>query len=111
AEEAAREAVREKTDEELQAEDRPDTDARQRDAHRALTRDALQRMGPAVRKLVEEHDIDPGSIRGSGREGRVTKADVLDYLASSQPAATTGFEDDAPPAGERPAPVVDNRRE
>src|SRR5690606_32337278 len=34
---------------------------------------ALQKMGPAVRKRGEEHDIDPTAIRGSGREGRVTK--------------------------------------
>ena len=39
------------------------------------------RMGPAVRKLVEEHDLDPASIAGSGREGRITKGDVLNYIA------------------------------
>ena len=27
-------------------------------------------MGPAVRKLVEEHDLDPRSVAGTGREGR-----------------------------------------
>jgi 2-oxoglutarate dehydrogenase E2 component (dihydrolipoamide succinyltransferase) len=51
------------------------------------------RMGPAVRKLVEEHDIDPTSIAGSGREGRITKGDVLDYLADHQ-ATTVGIEHD-----------------
>ncbi len=50
-------------------------------------------MGPAVRKLVEEHDIDPHSIAGSGREGRITKGDVLDYLADHQ-ATTVGIEHD-----------------
>ncbi|HEX6995329.1 MAG TPA: 2-oxoglutarate dehydrogenase complex dihydrolipoyllysine-residue succinyltransferase [Gammaproteobacteria bacterium] len=73
----------------------------------AESRDGLQKMGPAVRKLVEEHDIDPAAIRGSGREGRVTKADVLGYLASTQPA-TTGFDYEARPE-ERPA--VGGRRE
>lgn len=51
------------------------------------------RMGPAVRKLVEEHDIDPMAIAGSGREGRITKGDVLDYLADHQ-ATTVGIEHD-----------------
>src|SRR5690606_27052494 len=74
---------------------------------RPESRDALQRMGPAVRKLVEEHDIDPSAIRGSGREGRVTKADVLDYLASTQPV-TTELDEEARP-DERPA--VGGRRE
>jgi 2-oxoglutarate dehydrogenase E2 component (dihydrolipoamide succinyltransferase) len=49
------------------------------------------RMGPAVRKLVEEHDLDPSAIAGSGREGRITKGDVLDYIADHQ-ATTVGIE-------------------
>ena len=48
------------------------------------------RMGPAVRKLVEEHDLDPASIAGSGREGRITKGDVLNYIADHQ-ATTVGL--------------------
>jgi 2-oxoglutarate dehydrogenase E2 component (dihydrolipoamide succinyltransferase) len=48
-------------------------------------------MGPAVRKLVEEHDLDPTAIAGSGREGRITKGDVLDYIADHQ-ATTVGIE-------------------
>ena len=51
------------------------------------------RMGPAVRKLVEEHDLDPAAISGSGREGRITKGDVLDYIADHQ-ATTVGIEHD-----------------
>jgi 2-oxoglutarate dehydrogenase E2 component (dihydrolipoamide succinyltransferase) len=51
------------------------------------------RMGPAVRKLVEEHDLDPTAIAGSGREGRITKGDVLDYIADHQ-ATTVGIEHD-----------------
>ena len=54
---------------------------------------SANRMGPAVRKLVEEHDIDPAAIAGSGREGRITKGDVLDYLADHQ-ATTVGIEHD-----------------
>jgi 2-oxoglutarate dehydrogenase E2 component (dihydrolipoamide succinyltransferase) len=54
---------------------------------------SANRMGPAVRKLVDEHDIDPKSIAGSGREGRITKGDVLDYLADHQ-ATTVGIEHD-----------------
>jgi 2-oxoglutarate dehydrogenase E2 component (dihydrolipoamide succinyltransferase) len=108
AEEAAREAVRAKTDDE-----RFGAEGGGARAGRGRSADdrpgALQRMGPAVRKLVEEHDIDPASIQGSGREGRVTKADVLGYLARSQPAAATGLEDEA--AGAEPASQVSGRRE
>ena len=54
------------------------------------------RMGPAVRKLVDEHDIDPAAIAGSGREGRITKGDVLEYLADHQ-ASTVGLEHEVLP--------------
>jgi 2-oxoglutarate dehydrogenase E2 component (dihydrolipoamide succinyltransferase) len=48
-------------------------------ADAAATRSA-DRLGPAARRLVEEHDIDAADIAGTGREGRVTKGDVLKYL-------------------------------
>jgi 2-oxoglutarate dehydrogenase E2 component (dihydrolipoamide succinyltransferase) len=54
---------------------------------------SANRMGPAVRKLVEEHDLDPAAIAGSGREGRITKGDVLEYIADHQ-ATTVGIEHD-----------------
>jgi 2-oxoglutarate dehydrogenase E2 component (dihydrolipoamide succinyltransferase) len=37
-------------------------------------------MGPAARKLVADNRLDAGSISGSGRDGRITKADVIDFL-------------------------------
>ncbi|HKF95662.1 MAG TPA: 2-oxoglutarate dehydrogenase complex dihydrolipoyllysine-residue succinyltransferase, partial [Gammaproteobacteria bacterium] len=38
----------------------------------------------AVRKLLQEHQLDPREIDGSGKEGSITKADVLAYL-NAQP--------------------------
>ena len=38
------------------------------------------KLGPAVRNLIEEHALDPATIRGTGREGRITKTDVLGHL-------------------------------
>ncbi len=37
-------------------------------------------LSPSVRRLLEENQLDPVGIRGTGRDGRLTKADVLDYL-------------------------------
>jgi 2-oxoglutarate dehydrogenase E2 component (dihydrolipoamide succinyltransferase) len=65
---------------------------------------SANRMGPAVRKLVEEHDLDPASIAGSGREGRITKGDVLDYLADHQ-ATHVGIEHDVESRDEDDEPV------
>ena len=37
-------------------------------------------LSPSVRRLLEENQLDPVGIQGTGRDGRLTKADVLDYL-------------------------------
>jgi 2-oxoglutarate dehydrogenase E2 component (dihydrolipoamide succinyltransferase) len=43
-------------------------------------------LSPSVRRLVEEHQLDPTKIRGSGLDGRLTKGDVLEYIdAGAEP--------------------------
>ena len=37
---------------------------------------AAMTLSPAVRKLVEEHQLNPAAIRATGKDGRLTKADV-----------------------------------
>ncbi len=37
-------------------------------------------LSPSVRRLIAENALDPSLIKGSGKEGRLTKVDVLDYL-------------------------------
>ena len=47
-------------------------------------------LSPAVRRLVEEHGLDPAAIAGTGKDGRLTKKDVQAHLqqrASAQPSA------------------------
>lgn len=39
-------------------------------------------LSPAVRRLVKENNLDPSKIKGSGRDDRLTKEDVLKYLES-----------------------------
>tara|TARA_Y100001970_G_scaffold272434_1_gene369145 strand:+ start:2386 stop:3630 length:1245 start_codon:yes stop_codon:yes gene_type:complete len=39
--------------------------------------------GPAVKKLLKEHNLDAERIDGSGKDGRLTKADVVNYLEES----------------------------
>jgi len=53
------------------------------------------RLSPSVRRLVEENQLDPGRIPASGRDGRLTKSDVVDYLGR-QPV-------EAPPAQSAPS--------
>ncbi len=45
-------------------------------------------MSPAVRRLLEEHDLDLASIKGSGRNGRVLKRDVMAVISAASGADT-----------------------
>ncbi|MCH7929488.1 MAG: 2-oxoglutarate dehydrogenase complex dihydrolipoyllysine-residue succinyltransferase [Proteobacteria bacterium] len=60
---------------------------------------ADRRMAPAVRKLVAEHDLDPAAIPATGKDGRVTKGDVLKFIERADPAEPA-------PAPEPPPPPV-----
>jgi 2-oxoglutarate dehydrogenase E2 component (dihydrolipoamide succinyltransferase) len=55
----------------------------------AATDGAQGRLSPVVRRLVAEHALDVGEIAGTGRDGRITRNDVLDHVAKrgQQPAA------------------------
>jgi pyruvate dehydrogenase E2 component (dihydrolipoyllysine-residue acetyltransferase) len=46
-------------------------------------------LSPAVRKLLAEHGVDIARIRGTGRDGRVKRDDVLSHLEKHQAAPTT----------------------
>jgi len=75
---------------------------------------AVEPLAPAVRKLIEENKLDPTDIAASGKDGRLTKGDVLAFLeargkttiapvAPTAPAPTPAAPPAAPPA---PAPAV-----
>ncbi|QSA96210.1 2-oxoglutarate dehydrogenase complex dihydrolipoyllysine-residue succinyltransferase [Methylococcus sp. EFPC2] len=60
-----------------------------------------QPLSPAVRRLLTEHGLEPSQIPGADKGGRLTKEDVLDYLAtraSAAPAAEATSSTPAPPA-------------
>ncbi|HMQ18857.1 MAG TPA: 2-oxoglutarate dehydrogenase complex dihydrolipoyllysine-residue succinyltransferase, partial [Sphingopyxis sp.] len=65
--------------------------------------DTVTTMSPAVRRLVLEHGLDPTRIKGTGKDGRLTKEDVL-AAASAAPEAAPA---PAPaPASAAPAPAA-----
>jgi pyruvate/2-oxoglutarate dehydrogenase complex dihydrolipoamide acyltransferase (E2) component len=61
------------------------------------------RFSPAVRRLAEEHGLDPSTINGSGEGGRVTRDDVLAYVAAGGPPATAPAAAESAPAEPAPA--------
>ena len=60
-------------------------------------------MPPSVRKLVAENDVDPASVAASGKDGRLTKGDVLAHLEQKAAAAAASPAPSAAPAS-KPAP-------
>jgi 2-oxoglutarate dehydrogenase E2 component (dihydrolipoamide succinyltransferase) len=68
-----------------------------------------RKLSPSVRRLVEEHGIDPQAVSGSGRSGRITKSDVIAFLdrePAQAPAAQAAPASRAAPARAEPAPAA-----
>ena len=67
----------------------------------------VQVLSPAVRRLVEEHNLNPAKIAASGKDGRLVKADVLAAIAAGTakagaPQAATPTAADLPPRPDDP---------
>ncbi|HBJ88766.1 MAG: dihydrolipoyllysine-residue succinyltransferase [Gammaproteobacteria bacterium] len=46
-------------------------------------------LSPAARKMAEENNLDVTTIKGTGKDGRVTKEDVVHHLSGQSAAAVT----------------------
>jgi len=64
-------------------------------------------LSPAVRRLIAEKNLDPSVITGSGKHGRITKTDVLEYLIDepSLDALEVEKEVSAPVQSKQPIPA------
>ncbi len=65
---------------------------------------AAAKLSPAAKRVVEENKLDPSAVLGSGRDGRVSKSDVVNYLSAKdatpqQPKAPPPAARTQPPAG------------
>jgi len=69
----------------------PAADSEQSAAADDADTDLAALLGPAARQMVEEHKLDISQISGTGKNGRITKEDILKHLKNveSAPAATT----------------------
>jgi 2-oxoglutarate dehydrogenase E2 component (dihydrolipoamide succinyltransferase) len=57
---------------------------------------AVDRSGPAAKKLIEENALDPASIAATGKDGRITKGDVLGALEKGSAPAPAAAAPTAP---------------
>jgi 2-oxoglutarate dehydrogenase E2 component (dihydrolipoamide succinyltransferase) len=65
------------------------------------------KLSPAAKRVVEENKVDPKALVGSGRDGRVSKSDVVNYLAAKDvpaPAAQPAVAAPVAPMALRPSP-------
>ena len=46
---------------------------------------ADQNLSPAVRKIITENKIDPASVKGSGKDGRILKGDLINLMGVNPP--------------------------
>jgi len=67
--------------------------------------DGDDRLSPAVRRMVAEHGLDIAAIAGSGRDGRVTKEDVLAFIAAQVAPDEEDRDGDAAAADTTPSPT------
>lgn len=56
------------------------------------TADEDKLTSPVVRRMMAEHDLQPGQIQGSGKDGRITKEDVLAYIESNRKQPVSAME-------------------
>lgn len=76
--------------------------AQEREQEREKAEDSERRYSPLVRKLAKEYDVPLEAVKGTGEGGRVTKKDILDYVAarpvtpavSVEEAEKKGFEEE-----------------
>jgi len=54
------------------------------------------KTSPAVRRLLEEHDLDATLVSGSGKDGRITKGDVMSFLKEDDSSDVTPGDSGAP---------------
>jgi len=59
-----------------------------------------EELSPAVRKLISDNGLDLNQIKGSGKNGRIVKSDVLDYIQHIQA-----------PASDESQSIVEERRQ
>jgi len=74
----------------------------------APSRTNVETLAPSVRRIAEESGIDPATVTGSGKEGRVTKGDMLAVIeGGASPSTPISFAKvQAPPAQAPRAPYA-----
>ncbi len=60
------------------------TDKEDKDDKESISTKEDKSTSPVVRRMLAEHDLQPGQIQGTGKEGRITKEDVISFIESNR---------------------------
>jgi 2-oxoglutarate dehydrogenase E2 component (dihydrolipoamide succinyltransferase) len=74
-----------------------DTVAKDTSAKESAKPEAGGKLSPAAKRVAEENKVDPKTVAGSGRDGRVSKSDVVNYLSTKEAAAPSPTAAGTPP--------------
>ena len=78
----------------------------------AASSDGSQTLSPAVRRAVLEHGVDPSTIKGTGKDGRLTKEDVVAAAQAKRDDGKNGsISAEAPTPAPAPAATGERREE
>jgi 2-oxoglutarate dehydrogenase E2 component (dihydrolipoamide succinyltransferase) len=69
------------------------------------------KLSPAAKRVAEENKLDPQTMVGSGRDGRVSKSDLVNYLQAKDAPVKAPTPPSAPPPPRPPAPGVRGARQ
>src|ERR1700692_2921017 len=81
------------------------TEATKGDGAGAANATGAAKLSPAARRVVEENNLDAKAVAGSGRDGRVSKSDVVNYLSTKDAPPAAKAQPPAP-ASTRPSPAA-----
>ncbi|WP_323754565.1 2-oxoglutarate dehydrogenase complex dihydrolipoyllysine-residue succinyltransferase [Marinobacter sp.] len=90
---------------ESKADSSKDEEASEKSEEAPASGDAI--LSPAARKLADENNVDPAAVKGTGKDGRVTKEDVQNHIDSKKSSGSSAPKPAAAPEvnvapGERP---------
>jgi 2-oxoglutarate dehydrogenase E2 component (dihydrolipoamide succinyltransferase) len=72
--------------------------------------DLTTTLSPSVRRAVLEHGVDPTQIKGTGKDGRLTKEDVLSAAKAKKDSPAPSVSKEAPPPSPAPSANAGERR-